>query len=316
LPVVEEITLPRELKNLDMYYGMNVSSSLALEPIDQLDGFLVAKAIQNQVPSRFYPFIAGVYGIFNSTSREEAIKKFELKTEADKRKEELLETVMQNLGLEGRVFTTNDLWQNDAYWRYFNILIQNLDPIETAKTCSVKRGMPIGKFPTEIVPILQWNLADCRNFREAFSKWQSNALYIPAEIAEAIWFNRIQGASLKIGPAKSEKIYDDIIKKYESGIIGLTQPRYIEKARVDKNGTLIQSETRETVPYIGRRGQDRITFSDTLADVAIIRRGSGGNPSFERALSLAEILYNLSGKDKTSSDASRIYELIKLGRKR
>ena len=64
LPVVDSISETPGV-NRNQYYGMNVSPSSNLEPVDQLDGFLVARLMQNEIGGEFYPFVAGAYEVGN-----------------------------------------------------------------------------------------------------------------------------------------------------------------------------------------------------------------------------------------------------------
>lgn len=306
LGIIEKLILPDRITNFDVYYGMNVSNSLASEPVDQLDGFLLASYMQRSVNSKFYPFIAGAYRTFNSSSPEEAEKKLKRGLELDESKRKLLDRIMQNLGLCGQIYTTKDLWQTSDYWEIFSQVLSRLNPEEA--TC-FKNAMPANQFPIDLL----------RGLREYCDErlldgWSSPSLYIPAEVAEAIWFRKNLGISFKTGPGKSEEIYDKTIREYGIGIIGLTQPRYRERARIGADGDLIAPRIRDVVPYIGRKGQNRILFSDNLGDV--VMKAANDNPSFQRALTLTNICEKLDGKQGSGSPARRIFEnLIRLGGK-
>lgn len=290
------------MENADIYYGLNVSPSLDLEPIDQLDGFLVARHVQDTIYSKFYPFIAGVYGIFNACSVKEARDICKNRTRQDEDKKFLIESIMKNLALQGRVYTTYDIWNDTDYWRIFNEIIQNLDPQEISGKMPSRKGMPMKDFPLSLLG----NIMSCID-GSLLSQWHSRAVYIPAEVAEAVWFNRKLGVSFKIGP-ESEKIYDDIIKTYGMGIIELQQPVYV--ARHSGETPIL----RNAMPYIGRRDQNRISFSDNLVDISILR-GPKGNLSINRALLLAQLYQKTKEMNGAFSDAYKIYELVKLGRR-
>ena len=106
----------------NLYYGLNVSSNIGLEPIDQLDGFLVA---YSQKPGRsFYPYIAGVYNILNARSPEEARKTAAKRSKVEQQKKALLENIMKNLMLEGGVLTTYDMWDDQRYWEIVDRLFR------------------------------------------------------------------------------------------------------------------------------------------------------------------------------------------------
>ena len=95
------------------------------------------------------------------------------------------------------------------------------------------------------------------------------------------------------------------------GIIGLTQPTYLTGWR-DFFGNYIQPEERCTVPYKAREGQNRILFSDTIVDLFF---KSEYNPSFERAIQLADTYEGLFSVKNGLSNVRRVYELLKLGRR-
>ena len=92
----------------------------------------------------------------------------------------------------------------------------------------------------------------------------------------------------------------------------MTQPECNEKAKVDEKGNFIGHRKINTVPYTGRKNQNRISFSDTLGDISMIRM-TGDNPSFDRALILANCYENLNGRKRKYSSAERIHDLVKLG---
>lgn len=309
LDFVKDVSKPENYKSFNSYYGMNVSPSLFLEPIDQLDGFLVAKLIQKETNSNFFPFIAGCYEVFNSKFPEDAILTAKSKSRADNAKKELLRNIMSNLCLKGEVYITSDLWEDGNYWDIFRDVVSRLDLSEIEKRVpSSNPGMIMKYFPKQILGKMQGVIVDGLT-----DDWSSSAIYIPAEVAEAVWFKENLGVSFKIGPKSSESIYDDIISEYGMGIIGLTQPEYMEKAKVDEKGNFVPAKIAKTVPYIGKRNQNRVTFSDTIVDISMFKM-PGENPSFQRALSLAKCYESLNGGGKRYSDPVMVYELVKLGR--
>lgn len=287
---------------------MNVSPSLDLEPIDQLDGFLAAKLIQNNANSNFYPFIAGVYEIFNCASSKDAIEEAKRKNKIEKEKKKLIQNVMKTLQLTGKVYTTYDLFNDKFYWEIFEKVVRELNPEETRKKAVKESKVLMKDFPEELLGIGEYIVKN-----DLVKDWYSSAIYIPAEIAEAIWFKEKLEVSFKIGPFQKEKIYDEKIFSYGIGIIGLKGPKYLEKAKLDQDRKFCPAEIKDTVPYIGRRNQNRITFSDNPCDIGVIRKGVDGNPSYERALLLTQIYSRLTGLKLPLSDAFAIYELCRLG---
>lgn len=309
--------MPRRINGMNTYYGLNVSPSISLEPIDQLDGFLVAKLIQMQNDSRFYPFIAGYFDIFNSKSEEEAKTIAERKLKAERNKSNLVERIMSNMSLQGSVYTTMMLWNDEDYWRIFQEVMTCLDPSKILEKLPRKnRGMKMKLFPKSLLGKMNEIVDD-----SSISQWNSGAVYVPAEVAEAIWFQRKLDVNFKIGPQASESIYDEIIKKYGLGIIGLRQPEYREEGYLDEENKLCLPSVKNAVPYIGRRGQNRVAFSDNLGDI-VLRTLNGVNPSIERAKILANIYKkirpiepNQKGNKIIESDLYEIFNLINLGGK-
>ncbi len=308
IPIVESVSGFDE-GGFDSYYGMNVSPKISNEPIDQVDGFIVAKYLQKETGSKFYPFIAGVYGALNSKNPKQAIETARNKSLADMKKRELLRNIMSNMGLDGEVYVTYDLWDDKFYWEIFREIARSLDPLEIQERVpSSRKGMRMNEYPLRTLGKMQ-SVID----NGFLNDWFSSGVYIPAEVAEAVWFKENKGVNFKIGPGKSESIYDDIILENGMGIIGLNQPEYLDRARSNGNGGFVPAQIRKTVPYIGKSGQNRVFFSDNIADIAIFRM-PGENPSFQRALALSECYESIAGNGKISkSYPEKVYELVKLG---
>jgi hypothetical protein len=283
---------------------------LDLEPIDQLDGFLVARLLQNKTNSNFYPFIAGVYEIFNCKSSKEISEETKRKIKIEREKRNLLENIIRNLQLNGKIYTTYDLFNDEVYWEIFKGVIKELDPDETRKKAVKESGMLMREFPREFLGKGNYILGF-----DLLKDWYSSAIYIPAEITEALWFKERLNVAFKIGPFQKERIYDEKIFSYDMGIIGLKGPKYLEKAKLNQDRKFCPAEIKDTVPYIGKRNQNRITFSDNPCDIGIIRN-VGKNPSYERALLLSKIYSRLSGIPLSQSSSFAIYQLCKLGRSR
>ncbi len=278
------------------YYGINVSSNIGLEPIDQLDGFLVAKYIQQLFgqQQKFYPYIAGVYNALNARSPKEATKIAEKRKKADREKKALLERVVQQMEIEGSILTTYDLWEDESYWKVVDRLfaggIYESIPDEQ-KTVETIR---LNEFPLEV-------LGKMKNVVKNVPLWiRSGSFYVPIEVAEAVWLRDRYGIEWKIGPP-SEEVYDQFIQLEGIGIIRTKQPRAIE------NGSV-----RSVMPYIGKSTQpQRILFSDTQE--TLYQKCFSENPSFEWALELSRVWEEISGR-KCSDDIQRVLSLINLGK--
>lgn len=278
------------------YYGLNVSSNKELEPVDQLDGFLVARYIQQLFgqQERFCAYIAGVYNALNARSLGEAVKIAQKRKKVEEEKKVLLERVITNNEIDGEVLTTYDLWNDEEYWRIVDRLFEDgiYDYMPDEK--KIVETIRLKEFPLEILGKMQ---STAKNI----PLWiRSGALYLPAEVAEAVWLRKKYGIEWKIGPP-SEEVYDQFIAPEGIGIIRTKQPMTIENGR-----------TKPAMPYVGKSTQlQRILFSDTLQTLP--QKCQQGNPSFEYAMMLADI-YELFSSPNSSDPAERIYRLISLGK--
>lgn len=294
LPFVTSVIPGQEDGNL--YYGINISSNAGLEPIDQLDGFLVASYIQRASARKFFPYLAGVYNVLNARSPDEARKTAAKKLRAEQQKKLTLQNIMSNLGLQGSVLTTYDMWDHERYWQIVDRLFS--DGIYDAMPLvqKMKGSMKFESFPCEILGKMQSVTRNIPGVIEVAS------LYLPAEVAEAVWLREMHDVAWKIGPS-SEEIYDRFIRKEGMGIIRLRQPMALE------NGT-----SKEVMPYIGKSTQPlRITFCDTpetLREKCVI-----GNPSFSEAVKLVDT-YNPPVDGEARDYMCEINRLINLGKNR
>ncbi len=278
------------------YYGLNVSPKAELEPVDQLDGFLVARYIQDLFGAEapFYPYIAGAYNCLNGRSPREVKQRATVSYGRDNEKRRLGRTLMKNISIEGVVVITEDLWNDERYWRIVKQVIDD-GTVETLPEELKTRGIRMADFPKEVLGVMDKALG--RSLDYLFS----GSLYVPVEVAEAIRLKELYGVEWKIGPWKTEQIYDELIYQYGIGIIGMEQPAVIE------NG-----EIRDALPYIGKPIQtQRILFSDTEATLTV--KATESNPSFQRAMIIADTLESVTGVRLPNDRLKRILELIKLG---
>jgi hypothetical protein len=310
LPIVERVTKPQGEGYPNCYYGMNVSPNQDLEPLDQIDGFLVAKYLQNRTGAEFCPFIAGVFDVLNARSEKEAFMISRKRKMADMNKMTLVLSLMGKLKLRGMATTAYTLWGNDDYWGIFNDVVDALDreDIEGRLPKKARNSIRFKDIPKSI-------LGNYRNVipNDKIDSWPASYLYIPMEVAEALWFKEKWGVGLKVGPIDSESIYDDIIQSYGLGIIGLTQPEYFQGVTFDGENLIVPGK-RKAVPYIGRKGQNRVLLSDNIVDLTFLR-DTGKNPSYERALALYGVYKSVMPEvNGNKPPAYRIMELINLAR--
>ena len=277
------------------YYGLNVSSNIGLEPIDQLDGFLVASYIQKSDPQKyFYPYIAGVYNVLNARSPDEALKVAAKKQQAERQKKKLLCNLMSNLGISGQVLTTCDMWDDEDYWKIVDRLFSGGIYDALPQEQRARGTITLASFPCQLLGRMKYVTGKIPKFIE------SGSLYVPVEVAEAIWLREKYGVGWKIGPF-SEEIYDNFIIREGIGIVRLRQPKALE------NGI-----EKEVMPYIGKSTQPlRITFSDT--EETLGPKCIADNPSFSEAIRLADAFdQQLDGEARDY--IQEINRLISLGK--
>src|SRR3989338_8825960 len=161
-----------------MYYGMNVSPSLALEPVDQVDGFLVARAAQERVGGRFYALVAGQYECLNAANGRFARNTSANRRSADRAKKGMLECVLRGLALEGEIVVTADLWEDPEYWAMVADVAKEMDP----GALGTRAGLALRDFPLEALGAAPRVLP-----RDVIDAWSAPAFYVPVEVGEAVW---------------------------------------------------------------------------------------------------------------------------------
>jgi len=295
---IKEIVPPTQYTKGNIYYGVNVSGTKGIEPIDQLDGFLVAKALQLGSNAKFFPYIAGKYGVLNVQSARRAPKTSRRLTRRDTEKKALLESIMRKMQINGAVLTTDTLWYSPRYWELFGDVIDKMGGEEAAKAyIDEAYGDCNGE---ELFGDIQKSTLGAFDsvFDENYlANWSCPQLYIPAEVAEALFLREQYGTDLKIGPT-SEKMYDDVIQKFGMGILQFRQPLAV----VDDGFVT------EVAPYLGKQSeQRRITFdpNDRLLEFKI--DNGFDNPSLKEAKTLLSLGKKLGLKWRTIGD------LIELG---
>lgn len=226
-----------------MYYGVNVSAGP--EPIDQIAGLLIGKRIQDvRSGSSFTVFIAGKYGILNCEFKEDVLWVARDKERAEEIKKGLYLFLMDYLGMNGGVITTDELWGRKEYWRYVAELVERgIVGMEDRFSIS------FSQIPAEFLGRIDDDvLADIGDV----SAWK---IYLPAEIAEARILNEFYGISGKVGPA-SEEMYDKYMDFMD--IVQFTQPVDMDTRK---------ERVKTVVPYIMGQYQPRISFQDDINDV-------------------------------------------------
>ncbi len=297
---VEEPGGLEEAVGASVYYGLNASSSLALEPVDQVDGFLVGKAVQEQVGGRFTALVAGQYECLNALAGAVARAVSRSRSRSDREKKRMLACVLERLGMEGEVLAAADLWEDPGYWELVTAVARDIGPGAVAP----RAGLRLGGFPLDALGAAKRVLP-----RDVINAWSAPGFYVPVEVGEALWLKEKRGVAYKVGP-ESERMYDRFIRPRGMGIIVLEQPRCLVRAKTDGNGGYRPAQEVEVVPYIGKAGQERVLFSDTLADIGLRRRGCG--VSYERAFALAKCYQELAGRGY-GGDVQAVDALVRLG---
>lgn len=266
---VKNITEPARPYGGNCYYGLNVSGQQRYEPLDQIDGFIVAKALQQQYGGEFYPYIAGVYGVFNTTKPNKARKAQRMLVRREIEKKQLLESLLDGFGLSGRVITTYEIWDDPDYWQIF----KEIAPPLVSEEENGYLFMKFKDFPKDIL-----GAYDSVIENGAFNDLPSCNMYVPAEVAEAIYMKKKYGVDWKLGPL-AEELYDQYIRPYGVGIIQFRQPMAKKE-----DGSII-----EVCPYIGKESEwwDRIFIYDDVD--ALSRKCTEDNPSYLEAKRLSQI---------------------------
>ncbi len=266
---VKNISRPTEPYGWNCYYGLNVSGKQEYEPVDQLDGFVVAKALQQDYGGDFYPYIAGIYGVFNTTNPRRARKAQRMLGRREAEKKQLLEELMSSFDLSGRILTTYDLWNDPEYWRIFS----EIAPALACKAEGEYRAMPFREFPKELLGAFS-EVSD----NGFLDEWDTYNLYLPAEVAEAIYLRDKYAIDWKLGPL-AEEMYDKYLRQYGLGIIQFRQPRVRKE-----DGTIV-----DACPYIGKESEcgERIFIFDD--ENILSMKCSEDNPSYLDARVLSQM---------------------------
>lgn len=171
--------------------------------------------------------------------------------------------MMDRYDIKGNVFLTQDLWKNPKYWDYFE------EPFESGEYTREKlerdalkfydnnisklRGVAtVKQIPSEIISLTPRTKARIEN-------WSAAIIYVPAEVAESVFFSREKGVNLKIGHVE-ERVYD----KYINGLMDvahLRQPADLVSKRL---------EPKTVTPYIDKHrivNQTRLFFNDTAKSI-------------------------------------------------
>lgn len=193
-----------------MGFGYNPGLMKFGERLDMLDFFVWMRSLQEEFGSGLYVYDASSYYIVNRTPKENILKLGErpsaeailevLVNEQDrpKRKEimlnselrsEYLQRLIEISGVDARYIDSRKLFRDDRdYWSALDLALEFVSKLEKDNISLVDKILP----------------ADCT----AASK-----LYLPLEIAEALYFKNKYGVAGKFGP-ETEMFFDKVILSF------------------------------------------------------------------------------------------------------
>ena len=252
---------------LNAYYGINVSKT-DYEPIDQIQGLIFAKRIQEwnatkfEEKGKFVVFIGGLYEILNAQSIQKAEELISINLKKEVQKKKLYKRLMKRLNIEGEVLITLDLWQNQEYWNILMGLIEKQvftrgllinDALKFYESKDqLMKTLKVKELPREFV-----NLP--LEFIKKIGNWPAPLLYTPAEVTEAFALAQFKGIDTKIGQVQ-ERPYD----KYFKGSLN----NFRIRQAVDLFSTL--NKPKVVTPYIDKQDAKkelRIYFGDKPEEI-------------------------------------------------
>lgn len=256
-----------------VYYGCNVSKT-DQEPIDQIQGFLIAKRIQewNQrnfgEPGLFVPFIGGLFEVLNCKDSDEVPTLLANNSPKEVAKQKLFDTATKLFQINSKSLITKDLWQDQRYWEILKSLFDKQvftrgllinDAMQFYDTKEqLMATMKVKELPRDLV-----NLP--LNFIKKIGNYPASLLYTPAEVTEAFYLAEKYGVNTKVGQAQ-ERVYDRYMYD-DFSVFRLKQPVALNSSKNKPN---------TVTPYIAKsintssgeaKDNLRIYFSDTLEQV-------------------------------------------------
>ncbi|MCP3685313.1 MAG: hypothetical protein GY861_21890 [bacterium] len=250
---------------VNTYYGFNVTKTNR-EPIDQIHGFIAAARIKernkkNGQKGMFFPFVAGVFEVLNTTNQEQIRTIVETNENKEQHKKKLFKRIARRFSLPTQVLLTNDLWGNQIYWDIFaEILKKSAGQFSkgslTQDTLVWYRGREDELEKVNKIKDIAPDLMDIPGkLLRKIGDWPAAIIYTPIEVSEAVYMVRQKKVLCKIGHM-DETVYDKYIMQYMD-IVHLRQPMDLGATRLKPVGV---------TPYIDKKTRDqkiRIFFDDT-----------------------------------------------------
>lgn len=258
---------------VNVYYGFNVSKT-DQEPLDQIQGFIAAKRIQEWNQKQFgeagvfIPFIGGLFEVLNCNDDEQLKALVETNTPKELSKQKLFKAISTLYGLESIVPITKDLWQDQRYWEILKslfdkqiftrgLLINNTLKFYDTKD-QLMSAMKVKELPSDLV-----NLP--LEFVKKIGNFPAPILYTPAEVTEAFYLAEKYGVTTKLGQAQ-ERVYDQYLYQ-DMSVYRLRQPVSLDSTKL-KVKTVTPYIAKATNTSSGSVKQDvRIYFTDTFEQV-------------------------------------------------
>lgn len=247
------------------YYGFNVTKT-EQEPIDQIHGFIAAACLEARnksfgVTGTFYPFIAGIFEVLNTTNREQIAQIIDKNSEKEEKKKELFVKIASSFNLPAKVLVTNDLWGNPTFWETFSKVISSSQgtfskKVLTRDTLVWYRGREEELERVNKIQDVALNLMNIPpNILNQIGDWPAAIVYTPMEVTEALFLSQQYEVKCKIGHM-DETVYDKYILPFMD-IIHLRQPTDLKSTRLKPIGV---------TPYIAKDRRERklrIYFDDS-----------------------------------------------------
>jgi len=298
---------------VNVYYGFNVSKT-DQEPLDQIQGFIAAKRIQEWneqqfgEPGIFIPFIGGLFEVLNCQNADEVAGLIKTNYPKEQKKQKLFQAINELYQIKSKVLITNDLWQDQRYWEILKslfdrqIFTRGLLINDTLKFYGSKDQlmsvMRVKDLPTNLV-----NLP--LEFVKKIGNFPAPILYTPAEVTEAFYLAEKYDVTTKLGQAQ-ERVYDQYLYG-DFSVFRLRQPVSLDSKKL-KTNTVTPYIAKSAYTSSGSVKQDlRIYFNDSLEQIKEkIANSTNENYVFTQDRKYGEVLNPIIEKMIFVIESSRI----------
>ena len=170
---------------------------------------------------------------------------------------------MKVYNIRGSVYLTQDLWKDKTYWEVFDGLFEKGQFTkrglieDTLKFYDSKEQLmsvsKVNDIPPDVISLTP-------ELRTKIGDWPAAIIYTPAEVSEALFFNREKHVNLKLGHVE-ERVYDKYICPFMD-VVHLRQPSDLASKRLQPKTVTPYIDKRRKVPQI------RVFFDDTLDSIS------------------------------------------------